>query len=104
MIVTIRDERPSDTADSIIEHLANGGDAVLLYNEEYLTLDHRADGVVSFVRNNCEEGITTQVDIYNDGTFDVYVFQAAGYTAVPTDDYINSLIDAKLGVIENGSY
>lgn len=24
--------------------------------------------------------------------------------AIPTDDHINSLIDAKLGVIENGSY
>lgn len=23
---------------------------------------------------------------------------------IPTDDHINSLIDAKLGVIENGSY
>ena len=25
-------------------------------------------------------------------------------TGIPTDDHINGLIDAKLGVIENGSY
>ena len=152
MIVTIRDERPSHTADVIIEHLARGGNAVLLYNDEYLALDHYYDdqneaSLVSFVKNNAEEGILTQVDIYVDGTFDEYVFVAGDLVSTNstvhigaeaptdenvslwvdtdeeasgglteqdveqivrnyahTDDEINDLIDAKLGVIENGSY
>ena len=32
------------------------------------------------------------------------VMNAASWIDIPTDDHINSLIDAKLGVIENGSY
>lgn len=105
MIVTIRDERPSHTADVIIEHLANGGNAILIYNEEYLALDHYDDELVSFVRTNVEEGIAHQVDIYNDGTFDAYVFQAAGHSyvtdLVPTDAHINALIDAKLAELNS---
>lgn len=97
LVVTIRDERPSDPAASIIEHITAGYNAFLLYNDEYLALDHYDNELVSFVRTNVEEGIAHQVDIYNDGTFDAYVFQAAGH------QYVTDIVPTKVSQLENDS-
>lgn len=96
--VVIQDGITNYDGSTICAHIQNGGNAVLEYNGEVLGFDHYNATMVSFVGENAEEGITTQVDIYEDGSFDYYQFEYV------TRGYLEMVIDTKLGVIENGTY
>lgn len=79
-----------------------------------INMDTYIDQTVSIDATGCMDttgwvsGITGgEVDLSNYYTKDECDQQfntAAIYEAIPSDDHINELIDAKLGVIENGSY
>lgn len=109
LVVTVTDDTASHTSAEIYAHVQAGGTAALQYGDEYLMLTRFGEGVASFSWVSGEENIVTHYDVYEDGSVDAYVQQGLasgeyvrGYTY--SKDEINSLIDAKLGVIENGSY
>ena len=95
LVVTITDDTASHTSAEIYAH---AGTVVLHHEDALWTLDSCTQACAIFTSNIPEEGVFYSINIYEDGSWERFQF------ACPTEYRINSLIDAKLGVIENGSY
>ena len=90
LAVTITDGVASHTSAEIYAHVQSGGTAVLKYYIDLLGLHrHRAD-MASFVCVNTEERLVTQIDIYEDGSYDEYANIPFGATTAPITIAYNS--------------
>ena len=108
LVVTLTDGVASSTSTEIYAHVQNGGAALLLYNDQYFVLEYCKQDMASFVHTNTEEQLMTQIDIYDDGSFDEYVdvsFSAARYgtlTVTITNDVASSTSAEIIDHVQNG--
>ena len=92
-------------SQDIYSHVQNGGTVVFAPDGGgYINLAFCNDDMASFLSTSIEENIFDEYIIYQNGAVETFSRTNADLDNIPTDAHINSLIDAKLGVIENGSY
>ncbi len=105
LIVTQSGEVANYGSQEIYSHVQNGGTVVFTPDGvDYINLAFCNEERAAFLCPNIEENIFDEYIIYQDGSVDTFSRTNADKDNIPTDAHINSLIDAKLGVIENGSY
>ena len=106
LIVTIQqDGTASHTAMEIDMHVRSGGTVMFSPNgADSIALTFCNQYTASFFFTSIEENIFDEYIIYQDGTIETFSRTNADMDNIPTDAHINSLIDTKLGVIENGTY
>lgn len=102
LIVTVTDGKASHTPAEIFSHARTDGAVYLEYNHIRFWLMSYSETECYFVTTAGNNSMFATVG--EDGSFDVETTRLATTAQIPTDDHINSLIDTKLGVIENGSY
>lgn len=106
LVKTVNGKMPDENGNVALEDLISptanvkdtfGGVVITITDKNGTTTAKVKDG---------ENGMTPikGVDYFTKADVVEIAEHAAGLVEVPSDDHINSLIDAKLGVIENGTY
>lgn len=105
LIVTASGGVANYGSDEIYSHVQDGETVVFaLDGGDYINLAFCNEDMASFLYASIEENLFDEYVIYQDGSVEIFSRTNADMDNIPTDTHINSLIDAKLGVIENGSY
>ena len=106
LVVTVTQEGTASHGPQDIDSHARSGGTVMFSPDDdvYIALTVCNQYMASFLSTSIEENLFEEYIIYQDGTIEIFSRTNADMDNIPTDAHINSLIDAKLGVIENGSY
>jgi hypothetical protein len=102
LLVTVENNVASHTSAEIYAHIGSGGAVYLVCNNFAFTLDAFVGDSAYFTTIYERSAVSAVVKA--DGTVQMDLAEFALKDNIPTTEYINSLIDTKLGVIENGSY